>query len=139
MAVSNASETTIRRGAKALLAEIRATRDPRLVNVSLLAERSGLSRATVNRAPELIRAFRVDAESILMEGRSETQLLAENARLRERMMVAEAKADGRREEIAALKESVQTLAQQVQVLALDNESLRDDLDSLARVRELRGQ
>lgn len=129
----------IDRGAKILLEEIRRTKDPALVSPSVLADRSGLSRATVNRAKNLLRQFRIDAEQILMEGRTDSQLIRENARLRGRLTAAKEKADARRAEIEGLKESVQTLAQQIQVLALDNGRLRRDLDALERLRSLRSQ
>jgi len=136
MTVNSSSEIAIRKAARTLLSEIKVSKDPALVTAVLLAERSGVSRATINRATDLLAAFRIDAEQILMEGRTETQLVSENARLRERMTSAEEKAAGRRAEVEALKESVRTLAQQIQVLALDNDRLRSDLDSLERLRSL---
>ena len=136
MTVNSSSEIAIRKAARTLLSEIKVSKDPALVTAVLLAERSGVSRATINRATDLLAAFRIDAEQILMEGRTETQLISENARLRERMTSAEEKAAGRRAEVEALKESVRTLAQQIQVLALDNHRLRSDLDSLERLRSL---
>lgn len=137
--VRDATTAAIRRGATILLEEVRHTKNAALISPAVLADRSGVSRATVNRSTVLLRQFRIDAEQILMEGRSDSQLIRENARLRERMTAAEGKADARRVEIEGLKESVQTLAQQVQVLALDNGQLRRDLDSLERLRSLPSQ
>ena len=110
------------------------------LTVSNLAREAGVSRATANRAAEVVAELHRRRSSPPVEsaeGSQRAQTLRERIRHLEAEL-ATAKRSARVED-GELRRRAALLAQQVQALSLDNHRLREQVAAHARVRELRAE
>jgi hypothetical protein len=110
----------------------RPVRSDGALTVANLAREAGVSRATANRAADILGRFR--ARTAPAPGEDLPAALRDKIRTLT-AQVAEIK---RREhqEIAALRATVKTLAQHVQALTLENRALRTELEQRAGVTRI---
>jgi len=137
MSVSPVTEQALR-SAMDRLASGTAQRCDGELTVSNLAREAGVSRATANRAAEVVAELHRLRSTLPIAG-AEGDQRAETLRERIRHLEAELASATRsaRGEDADLRRRASLLAQQVQALSLDNHRLHEQVAAHAKVRELR--
>lgn len=104
------------------------------LSIANLAREAGVSRATANRAGDLVETFR-QATAERPEPGPDTPA-ALRARIRQLEADRAARDGVERQEITQLRTAVTALAQHVQALTLDNDALRQALHAYGEVRTL---
>lgn len=139
MSVSPITEQALR-SALGRLASGTAQRCDGELTVSNLAREAGVSRATANRAAEVVAELHRRRSAPPVEG-AEGNQRAETLRERIRHLEAELASAKRsvRAEDGELRRRTALLAQQVQALSLDNHRLREQVAAHAKVRELHAE
>jgi len=115
------------------LLEGRPTRTDGALTIANLARKAGVSRATANRATDILACFRAHV------GQADGENLPATLRGKIRDLTAQV-AELRRyehQEITDLHATVSTLAQHVQALTLENQALRDALERGAGVARIK--
>lgn len=130
-AVSEATEAALE-DAMGRLLDGRPARTDGTLTIANLAREAGVSRATANRATDIIARFRARL------GPPADENLPASLRDRIRTLTAQVAELKRREhqEITDLRATVSTLAQHVQALTLENQALRATLEKDAGIAQI---
>lgn len=139
MSVSPFTEQALRSALERLASGAAQQCDGELT-VSNLAREAGVSRATANRASEVVAELHRRRSAPPVEG-AEGDRRAETLRERIRHLEGELTSAKRaaRAEDSELRRRTALLAQQVQALSLDNHRLREQVAAHAKVRELHAE
>jgi uncharacterized coiled-coil DUF342 family protein len=130
MKVSEEKQAALRAAMERLLAGAPERSDGEL-DVTTLAREAGVSRATANRAAEVLAEFRHRVEERRAAEDPARTVREENAALKRELAALRQQ---HHREVQELRAGLNTLAQRVQALALENDELRAAPDGRGRLR-----
>lgn len=133
MSAVSAQTSQALRQAMARLLDGRPVRCDGALTIANLAREAGVSRATANRDRNLVTAFRQAIAARILELETPAAL---QERIRQLQTELTARENAERKEITRLRTTVNVLAQHVQALTLDNEALRQNLDTNHKLRTI---